>query len=74
MLYVCGMEEYIKKQIEGGYIEPDGRPIKCECGCTKFKQVDPTYGEGWIEEYSLECTNEHCLKLVGHWAYGYWSY
>jgi len=66
-------EEYLKEQIEEGYIKEDGMPLKCGCGCTEFKQVKQYYGEGWIEEYSLECTNEDCLKIVGHWAFGYWS-
>ena len=67
------MEDYYKKQIEEGYIEEDGTPLKCECGCVNFKQVNQVYGEGWIEEYSLECRNEDCLKIVGHWSYGYWQ-
>lgn len=66
-------EDYIKRQINGGYIAEDLRPIKCECGCTEFKQVNQVYGEGWVEEYSLECKNECCLKIVGHWAYGGWN-
>lgn len=66
-------EDYIKEQIKEGYIAEDGHPKKCECGCTEFNQVNQTYGEGWIEEYSLECKNEDCLKTVGHWAYGNWT-
>tara|TARA_R110000851_G_scaffold233479_1_gene386049 strand:+ start:475 stop:795 length:321 start_codon:yes stop_codon:yes gene_type:complete len=61
------------KLIKEGYIAEDGHPKKCVCGCTEFKQVNQTYGEGWIEEYSLECKNEDCLKTVGHWAYGNWT-
>ena len=38
-----------------------------------IKQVNQYYGEGWIEEYSLECTNEDCLKIVGTWAFGHWD-
>ena len=66
-------EDYIKRQVDEGYIANDGRPIKCVCGCTEFKQVDQYYGEGYIEEYSLECTNQDCLKIVGNWSYGYWQ-
>ena len=37
-----------------------------------FKQVDKYFGEGYLEEYALECTNEDCLKIVGRWSYGSW--
>jgi hypothetical protein len=50
-------EDYFKIQIEDGYILGNGKPIKCECGCTDFKQVDKYFGEGYLEEYALECTN-----------------
>jgi len=66
-------EEYYKQQIAEGYIAEDGTPLKCGCGCTEFKQVNQYYGEGWIEEYSLECANEDCLKIVGTWAFGKWD-
>ena len=66
-------EEYYKQQIAEGYITENGTPLKCSCGCTEFKQVNQYYGEGWIEEYSLECTNEDCLKIVGTWAFGHWD-
>ena len=67
------LEDYFKGEIEAGYISEDGTPLKCECGCTDFEQVNQTYGEGWIEEYSWKCTNDKCLKIVGHWAYGNWQ-
>lgn len=67
------VEDYMKRQIEDGYITENGQPIKCECGCTEFKQVDQHYGEGHIEEYSLECTNQECLKTVGCWSFGHWQ-
>jgi len=66
-------EDYYKEQIAEGYIAENGTPLKCGCGCTEFKQVNQYYGEGWIEEYSLECTNEDCLKIVGTWAFGHWD-
>ena len=65
-------EDYFKRQIEDGYILENGKPVKCECGCTDFKQVDKYFGEGYLEEYALECTNEECLKIVGRWSYGSW--
>lgn len=67
------LESYLKTQIDQGFILEDGTPLKCQCGCTKLKQVNQHYYEGWIEEYSLECTNEDCLKIVGTWAYGHWQ-
>jgi hypothetical protein len=66
-------EDYIKEQIKEGYIAEDGHPKKCVCGCTEFKQVDQHYGEGHIEEYSLECTNQECLNTVGSWSFGHWQ-
>lgn len=65
-------DEHHKKQIEKGFITEDGTPLKCECGCEDFKQVNRYYGVGCIEEYSLQCENENCKKIVGHWAYGNW--
>lgn len=65
-------EESFKRLTEEGYLTPYGEPTKCECGCTEFKQVNQYYGEGYIEEYQLECTNQECLKIVGTWSYGNW--
>ena len=66
-------EDYMKEQIEEGYIAENGTPLKCWCGCTDFKQVKQYYCEHGIEEYSLQCTNIECLKIVGHWAFGNWQ-
>lgn len=63
-------EEYMKKEIEEGYISENGTPLKCWCGNKEFKQVKIYQSEYGIEEYSLQCTE--CLKIVGHWAYGNW--
>lgn len=60
------------KQVTAGYISEDGEPIKCECGCTEFKRVNMYFEEGYLVEYTLECINEKCLKLVGVWSYGGW--
>jgi hypothetical protein len=54
-------------------LDENGHPIECECGCIKFKKVDIIHGEGHVEEYSLECTNEDCLKIVGRWSFGHWE-
>lgn len=66
-------EEYLKTEIEAGFINEYGRPLKCKCGCVDFKEVNIYRGESWIEEYSLECTNENCYKIVGTWSYGQWQ-
>lgn len=65
-------EEYHKKMFDEGYICADGAPKKCLCGCSEFKEVNIYRGEGCTEEYSLQCTNEKCLKIVGTWSYGNW--
>lgn len=67
------LEDYMEDRIKSGLIRADGHPIKCECGCTKFKSVDEVYGEPLLLEYSLKCTNEKCLQIVGSWAYGHWQ-
>ena len=66
-------EDFYRRQIQEGFISEDGTPLKCECGCTDFKRVNEYFGEGYVEEYSLECKNENCLKLVGTWSYGNWQ-
>lgn len=65
-------EEYHKKMVSEGYISSDGAPKKCLCGCSEFKEVNVYRGEGYTEEYSLQCKNEKCLKIVGTWSYGNW--
>lgn len=66
-------EEYIKMQVEEGYISEDGTPLKCTCGCKTFKKVNIYNEEGWEVEYSLECKNESCYRIVGTWSYGHWQ-
>ncbi len=67
-------EDYFKRKVNEEYINNEGQPLKCECGCTEFKQVSQYYGEGFIEEYSLECTNQDCLNIVGTWSFGHWMF
>jgi len=62
---IISFEDYMAMQVQDGYISEDGMPLKCSCGCKEFKQVNMYYGEGYIEEYSLECKKESCLKIVG---------
>lgn len=66
-------EEYLKQEIEAGFIDSNGTPLKCKCGCKKFKKVNVYNEEGWEVEYSLECKNESCYKIVGTWSYGNWQ-
>jgi hypothetical protein len=65
--------DYYERQVEEGYIEEDGTPTKCKCGCTEFKKVEVYHMEGWVVEYAFECTNEDCLAIVGRWSYGHWE-
>ena len=61
-------EEYYRDKIESGIIDKDGKPLKCECGNTDFERVNCYYEESvGLVEYSLECKNEECLKIVGNW-------
>jgi hypothetical protein len=67
-------EEYYKDKIESGLIDKDGKPLKCECGNANFERVNCYYEESvGLVEYSLECKNEECLKIVGNWSYGMWD-
>ena len=65
-------EQFLKEEIEAGYMSENGSPIKCHCGCTDFKEVDKYHENGHVVEYALECKNEDCLKIVGRWSYGSW--
>lgn len=69
---VESLEDYFKREVEDGYLSENGAPIKCKCGCSSFKQVDMFFGEGYLEEYALECMNQDCRKIVGRWSYGNW--
>lgn len=62
---------YLEKQIQDGYMDKDGKPLKCECGNKDFEMINDPYCQYGVEEYVLKCTE--CNKVVGHWAYGYWQ-
>lgn len=66
-------EVELEKRIKDGYIDEIGTPLKCVCGCKKFKKVNIYNEEGYEVEYSLECKNESCYKIVGTWSYGHWQ-
>ena len=57
-----------------GYIDKDGTPLKCTCGCEDLEDCNEDYldGLGSIRlEYDCRC--KKCGKILGHWAYGYWE-
>lgn len=66
-------EAELEKRIKDGYIDEIGTPLKCVCGCKKFTKVNIYNDEGYEVEYSLECKNEICFKIVGTWSYGNWQ-
>ena len=67
------METYIKQQIEGGYIDNVGKPLKCgHCNSTDFEQTDIHRESVGTVEYTLQCKN--CNKTVGVWSYGSWQW
>jgi len=63
------METFEHPDIKAGYLNPDLSPIKCYCGCKKFKAVNEyRVTESVVGEYDLECTK--CKRIAAHWAYG----
>lgn len=65
------LDKYIKQLITDGYIDENGAPLKCYCGCKDFDTTNEYYEEFGLIEYQLKCKN--CGKKVGHWAYGNWE-
>ena len=66
-------EDLHKILVNDGQILQNGKPKRCECGCSDFKRVDIQHEEGYVCEYSMKCINERCEKIVGCWSYGYWE-
>jgi len=66
------MEEYIKEQIENGFIDSKGNPLKCEkCLSAKpFKQVTKSIDGGCVSEFEALC--QDCGHQMGYWSYGSW--
>ena len=69
---MCDFAEYIKEQVDNGYITSDGEPLKCQF----CNSIDLHRGKQWVEsmgvvEYEVECTS--CKKVVGYWSYGNWQ-
>lgn len=63
-------EDYVKQLESEGYIDENGKPLKCECDCTDFTDVNEYLCQFGREEYEVKCND--CGKIVGHWAFGYW--
>ena len=68
-------EEYMCKQIEDGYIDSKGFPLKCfKCDGEELFQTNSQYLDsigGPLLEYDMKCKN--CDTIVGSWAYGHWQ-
>jgi hypothetical protein len=66
------MEDYIKEQIEKGYINEKGEPLKCfNCNSIKpFEQKVKSIDGGCVSEFEAICPD--CGKQEGYWAYGSW--
>lgn len=68
---VDNSKEYFDQLISEGYINRDGSPRKCFCGCTEFKQVKEYREEHYLVEFQVQCLE--CGKINGLWAYGSWE-
>lgn len=66
------MEDYISEQMQNGYIDSNGTPLKChKCECESMDQKITDRMESIICEYKMICTN--CSAEVGYWSYGNWQ-
>ena len=65
------MLAYINKQVEEGWTNIDGAPLKCPCGCKKFHTEGEYFEEHLLVEYTEVCND--CKQEVGHFAYGSWD-
>lgn len=64
------IEEYVKEQIELGYTDNTGEPIKCWCGSINFEDKITDRNEHGVLEFNRICKS--CGKIVGELAYGQW--
>lgn len=66
------MHEYIEDLIKNGYIDKEGKPLKCKkCDNEVFTRTDEMYCPYGLEEYSYTCNV--CGSIEGYWAHGYWQ-
>lgn len=65
------MERYVKEQIEKGYTNEEGKPLKCQyCESTDFDE-DHIYESYYVVEKIVTCKT--CKNVIGHWSYGSWE-
>lgn len=68
-------QETIEKEIEAGYINESGEPLKCH-HCESKNLDDAGHA---VEELGTHCVTEYkkvcldCQKEVGYWSYGRWE-
>ena len=63
--------EYLKKQIEDGYIASDGEPLKCpSCGGNNLEEKTVDSIGYTVAEKICYCGD--CWQNLGYWAHGYW--
>lgn len=65
-----GITSELDDKIKRGLIANDLEPIKCECGCTSFRDVITSREYSIVFEYDRFC--RLCGVLVGSWAHGAW--
>lgn len=65
------IEQYVKEQIEKGYTNSEGAPLKCpHCESTDFDE------KAWFEWHVVcekEVTCKSCGNIIGSWQYGRWE-
>jgi phage FluMu protein Com len=68
----CTYEDLIRAFIKLGYIDKDGKPLKCSnCKSINFEQFDEYMGCYGVEEYAIRCLD--CGEVLGRWSYGNWQ-
>lgn len=66
------MHEYMQQQVNDGYINEKGAPLKCQfCESTRLSDHNRSVSDYGVLEYEVFC--DSCDKKVGHWAYGNWT-
>jgi hypothetical protein len=65
-------QEELTRNIEQGYIQADGTPIKCtNCESKNIGMKNEMYISYGLCEYEKYCRD--CGQLLGYWAYGHWQ-
>ena len=63
-------DECYKDMVDNGFIDEDGTPLKCICGCKEFIDVNVCRIDITVCEFETRCIE--CGETVGYWAYGSW--